>query len=85
MTHEQMMEKAWRFIHETGITEDQDDFEEMIRDWQADRAPEMDDLEIDEIVQEDGNWVAYAHDSKCTYSLKDDGKGNIQINYLGSR
>lgn len=22
MTHEQMMEKAWRFIHETGITED---------------------------------------------------------------
>jgi len=27
MTHEQMMEKSWRFIHEMGITEDRDEFE----------------------------------------------------------
>lgn len=27
MTHEQMMEKAWRFIKEFGITEDREEFE----------------------------------------------------------
>ncbi|MDD4000117.1 MAG: hypothetical protein PHX62_04395 [Bacilli bacterium] len=27
LTHEQMMEKAWRFIHEIGITEDREEFE----------------------------------------------------------
>lgn len=27
MTHEQMMEKAWRFIHELGITDDREVFD----------------------------------------------------------
>jgi hypothetical protein len=66
---------------------DKDTFEEMVRDWVADRAPEMDDLEIGdpEIDEETGKWVAYAHDDKEAYSLTDDGTGNIVINYLGTR
>lgn len=28
MTHDQMMQKAWWFIHETGITDDPDKFAE---------------------------------------------------------
>ena len=62
-----------------------DDFKEMIRDWKADHAPEMDDLEIDEIELEDGAWTATVHDEKTTYTLTDDGSGNIVINYSGTR
>ena len=66
---------------------DKDDFLEMIKDWQADHAPEMDDLEIEEIeIDEDTNaWIAYAKDGKNSYCLTDDGTGNIIINYLGSK
>jgi len=62
-----------------------EDFEEMIRDFKADHAPEMDDLEIDEIELEDGKWVAYCHDEKTAYSISDDGTGNLAINYVGTR
>jgi len=60
---------------------DQDYFLEMIKDWKADHSPEMDDLEVDEIVFEDGRgWVAAAHDNEGkSYSLADDGTGNIVI------
>lgn len=61
------------------------DFEEMIRDWKTDNAEEMNDLVIDEISLEDGQWVATAHDEKESYSLTDDGLGNIVISYLGTR
>lgn len=62
------------------------DFAEMIHDWQADKAPEYDDLEIgDPEASEDGKWVAYAHDDKNTYELSDDGNGNITIHYIGTR
>lgn len=60
------------------------DFEEMIRDWKADNAPEYDDLVIGSIEFNQG-WEATAHDSKATYTLADDGNGNIRINYLGTR
>ena len=64
----------------------QDDFEEMIRDWQADHAPEYDDLVIDEIQLDDNQkWVAYAHDDKTVYSIRDDGTGDIVLNYVGAR
>ena len=64
-----------------------DTFLGMIEDWQADHAPEMDDLEIDEIkIDEDANvWIAYVEDGKNSYCLTDDGTGNIVINYLGSK
>jgi len=62
-----------------------EDFEEMIRDFKADHAEEMEDLVIDEITLEDGKWTATAHDAKTTYSLTDDGTGNIVINYIGTR
>lgn len=62
------------------------DFAEMIRDWQADHAPEYDDLEIDEPeLDEDGDWVATAEDEKFVYTLSDDGTGNIVIHYIGSK
>jgi hypothetical protein len=66
---------------------DKDGFLEMVKDWKADNAPEMDDLEIKEIEidEETGNWVAYAQDEKTAYTLNDDGHGNITINYSGSR
>ena len=64
---------------------DKDDFMEMIKDWKADHSPEMDDLEIDEITRDDEQWIAIAYDKKTSYSLTDDGTGNIIINYLGTR
>lgn len=65
---------------------DKDTFAEMIRDWQADGAPEYDELEIDEPeLRENGTWIAYARDEKTAYSLTDDGEGNIQINYDSTR
>lgn len=63
---------------------DKDTFEEMIKDWQVDGAPEYDDLDFNEPEFEDGEWAAVASDDKCTYLLSDDGKGNIVINYLGT-
>ena len=62
-------------------------FEEMIWDWKADNSPEMDELEIEEVeIDEDTKkWVAYATDEKMTYSLTDNGQGNIVINYIGTR
>lgn len=67
------------------LSEGKDDFEEMVRDWRADHAEEMSDLEIDNIEFEDGEWVAYCHDEKNAYSISDDGTGNLAINYIGSR
>ena len=66
---------------------DKEDFKEMIKDWQADNSPEMDDLEIEEIEfdEENKRWVAYAQDEKESYTLTDDGAGNIVINYSGTR
>ena len=65
---------------------DKHDFIGMIKDWQADHAPEYDDLKIgDPEINEDGEWEAIAEDSKCVYALTDDGTGNIEINYIGSK
>jgi len=66
---------------------DKEDFKEMIKDWQADNSPEMDDLEIIEIefLEDTQEWVAYIDDNKSSYSLTDDGTGNIVINYSGTR
>ena len=61
-----------------------DIFEEMIADWQADNAPEYDDLEITEIKRTESGWVAMAKDEKTQYEISDDGTGNIVINYLGN-
>ena len=60
---------------------DKDYFMEMVKDWKVDNSPEMDDLEIDEIVWEEGRgWVASVIDAECkSYSLCDDGTGNIVI------
>ena len=63
---------------------DKEMFEEMIRDWQADNAPEYDDLEIEEIKVESGRLICIAHDEKNDYQLSDDGAGNIVINYLST-
>lgn len=65
----------------------QDDFVEMIRNWQTDNSPEYDDLEIDapEIDDDTEEWVAYASDKEALYSLTDNGRGNIVINYLSSK
>lgn len=60
-------------------------FEEMIADWRADNAPEYDGLEITDIKSENGKFEAIAEDEKTTYSLTDDGTGNIIINYLGAK
>ena len=62
------------------------DFMEMIRDWQADNAPEYNDLEINEpeIDEDTGKWEAIAHDGKTSYIITDD-DGNIIINYLGAK
>ena len=62
-----------------------DKFAEMIHDWQTDNAPEHDDLEIYDPEAKDGKWVADAYDDKCTYELSDDGSGNIEIKYIGTR
>lgn len=63
-----------------------DDFMEMIRDWQSDNAEEYGELEITEAeTDEAGNIVAYAEDKNNTYSLTDDGTGNISINYMGTK
>lgn len=60
-------------------------FEEMVKDWMADHLDEMSDLEVDSIKYEDGCCAAYAHDNTSTYLLTDDGMGNININYIGTR
>ena len=67
------------------MTYTQDDFKEMIRDWKADNAPEYDNLEITEVEYLEGTqeWAATAEDDKNSYSLTDDGLGNIVINYSG--
>jgi hypothetical protein len=64
-----------------------EDFEEMVRDWKADNAEELENLKIDEaeINEESGEWSATARDEKTTYTLTDDGTGNIIINYIGTR
>jgi hypothetical protein len=63
-----------------------DDFMEMIKDWQTDNSPEYDDLKIEEAeINENGKWESIAEDEKCTYSLTDDGTGNIVINYLDTK
>jgi len=66
---------------------DKEDFKEMIKDWKADNSPEMDDLEVIEIefLEDTQEWVAVAEDDKSSYSLTDDGLGNIVINYSGTR
>jgi hypothetical protein len=58
----------------------------MITNWKTDNSPEYDNLEIGEPeIGEDGNWIATAEDEKTTYSLTDDGAGNIVINYMGTK
>jgi len=75
---------SWGYAGSPWDLELKGDFEEMLKDWQTDHAPEMDDLVIDEI-EFDGQWIAEAHDGKTTYTLTNDGTGNIVINYSGSR
>lgn len=78
--------KVREIITLDGWVDGSDKFAEMIHDWQADTAPEYDDLEIDDPkASEDGKWVADARDDKCTYELSDDGNGNITISYTGTR
>ena len=62
-------------------------FKEMVRDFIVDHAPEYDDLEIDECEfdADSQEWTAYCHDEKTTYSISDDGTGNLAINYVGTR
>jgi len=62
-----------------------DMFASMIEDFIADGAPEYDDLEVDEPRYEDGRWIADAQDTTTTYTLTDDGEGNIAINYSATR
>jgi hypothetical protein len=64
---------------------DKNDFLEMIRDWKADGTPEYDDLAIEDPYMENGKWVAVASDDAQRYLLTDDGRGNIQINYLDTK
>ena len=60
-------------------------FESMIDDWKADHNEECSDLIFDGIEKENGKFVMYAHDNKTSYSLNDDGTGNIVLNYMGNR
>ena len=62
----------------------QDLFEEMIRDWKADNAPEYEDLIITQICQENGAWIAIAEDATTRYTLTDT-DGTIIINYLDTK
>lgn len=62
-----------------------DIFEIMLNDWIADHSEEMECLIIDEIKQGDAGWEALAHDKNAIYLLIDDGTGNIQLNYIGTR
>ena len=64
---------------------DKDTFIGMIEDWQADNAPQYDDLTIGDITNDGGKWQAYVTDDKTAYTLADDGTGNIVINYLGTK
>lgn len=66
---------------------DKNDFKEMIKDWKADNSPNYDDLEIVKIefLEDTQEWAAIAEDEKTSYSITDDGLGNIVINYLGTR
>lgn len=60
---------------------DKETFMSMIEDWRVDHAPEYDDLEIGDVQLIDGRWEADASDATTTYTLTDDGTGNIVINY----
>ena len=60
-------------------------FEMMVNDWMVDHSEDMEALIIDEIKQGDAGWEALAHDENAAYSLIDDGTGNIQLNYIGTR
>lgn len=65
-----------------------DDFKSMINDFLADHADEYEDdpLKIEEPEQGDeGYWCCIAEDSKARYALFDDGTGNIQIEYIGTK
>ena len=61
-----------------------EDFREMIKDWQADNAPQYDDLIIDDLEFEDGEWTAIAKDEKRSYLLYTI-DGNIFIHYLWTK
>jgi len=64
-----------------------DDFVEMIKNWQVDNSPNYDDLVIVgvEFIEDTQEWAAIAEDEKNSYSITDDGLGNIVINYSGTR
>ena len=64
--------------------EEEEDFLEAVKSWQADLAPEYDDLEIVEMQEEKGHLQALAKDEKCQYVLRYDFRGNINIFYLGA-
>lgn len=64
---------------------DEGTFSEIIRDFIADGAPEYDDLEIEDPEIVDGHWEARASDATTTYTLTDDGTGNIVINYSATK
>ena len=61
-----------------------DTFIEKIKDWEADNAPQYDDLIIDDPEFEDGEWTATAEDDQATYILHAV-DGNIIIDYLGTK
>lgn len=81
----------WCFKHRTinNMKEyGQDDFMSMINDFLIDNAEEYEDdpLNLDKPKQdENGFWSCTAEDSTSTYILTDDGSGNIQINYIGTK
>lgn len=61
-------------------------FEIMVNDFMADHVTEFDNdpLIIEDIRQESFGFVCYARDSKTTYSLQNNGQGNIILSYIGA-
>ena len=61
-------------------------FEDMISNWLTDTFPSHHTLTITDIRFEDDEWVGYAEDNKCCYTLTDQNRdGNIVINYAGTK
>ena len=90
-------DRAWYFDDEPETYYDDDftefmdwrnnqkeDFWEMVKDWQADNAPQYDDLIIDDPEFEDGEGTATAENERCSYLLHAV-DGNIIIDYLGTK
>jgi hypothetical protein len=67
----------------SSIKYDKETFRGMIEEWQNDNPEEYAELAIEEptIDEDRKEWIAYAYDGNHYYTLTDDGRGNIIINY----